>query len=275
MKPFMFARSGKFMICLFATSVFCRPFADDDSAYGGAGMDMDDPVGPGRIQCHEHSFAVRFNEKLFEGGCVVIVEPDDDHASVAGFTARVDGNVIAVIERFVIPGVVHAFSDDFQDESMLAVLEGAWYPFFGVARGKVVDRFRPVTCLNPGDKRELSDFVGRRPKIAAGRAHLSFGGRLGLPVVHVDTDAMNGFFTVEITHGYVERVCNGTEVFCCRIDFATANAADGGLANACFVGQLHLGSQMGRLFHELVKSFSNDFLGFSLHKACYVPLFEA
>lgn len=60
-----------------------------------------------------------------------------------------DGNVIAVVERFVITGVVHAFSDDFQYEGMLAVLERAGNPFFGIARRKIVDRFRPVTCLNP------------------------------------------------------------------------------------------------------------------------------
>ena len=238
-------------------------------------MDMDDSVGPGRIQCHKHSFTVRFNEELFECCCMVIIEADDDHASIPGFTTGVDGNVIAVVERFVITGVVHAFSDDFQYKGMLAVLEGAGNPFFGITRGKVVDYFRPVTCLYPGDERELSDFVGRRPGITASHAHRSFWGWRGLPGIHVDTDAMNGFFTVEITHGHVERVCNGAEVFCCCIDFATANPADGGLADPCFVGQLHLGSQMGCLFHELVKSFSNDFLGFSLHKACYVPLFEA
>ena len=104
-------------------SVFSGPFADDDSADGGAGMNVDDPVGPGWIQRHEHSFSVRFDKQLFECGGMVVIQTNDDHASVAGFTTGIDGNVITIVERFVVAGVVHAFSDDFQHECVLTVPE--------------------------------------------------------------------------------------------------------------------------------------------------------
>ena len=253
--------------CL-SRSVFRCPFADDHSADGGAGMDMDDPVGPGWIQGHEHPFPVGFDQQLFEGGGMVVIEPDDDHAAVSGFAAGIDGYVIPVVERFVASGVVHAFSDDLENEGMLAVFEGTRYPFLGVTRREVVDGFRPVARLNPGDERKLSGPVRRRAGTGTGHSHRFFlqgGGRSG---IHVEPDAVQGFLSVEIAYRDVESVCDGSQVFRCRIDFPTADAADGGLPDSGFFRQLHLGAQMGGLFHELVKPFGNDFLGFSFHKVC-------
>lgn len=230
-------------------------------------MNVDDPVGPGWIQRHEHSFSVRFDKQLFECGGMVVIQTNDDHASVAGFTTGIDGDVIAIVERFVVAGVVHAFSDDFQHECVLTVPEGTRYPFFGVTRGEIVDRFGPVAGLYPRDQGKQAHFVRRGPRAGTGRSHFSFRRRFCLTGVHIETDALKGLFTVKITHGYIEGVCNGAQVFCGRIDFATSNPADGGLSDSGFFSQLHLCPQMGGLFHELVESFSDDFLGFSLHKA--------
>lgn len=136
-------------LTFFATSVFFCPFPDDDPANRGAGVDMDNPVWPGRVQCHEHPFAVGLDKQLLECRGMVIVKPDNDHAAVPGFPARVDGDVIAIVKGFVIARVVHAFPDDPKDECMLAVLEWTGNPFFRIARREVVDGFCPVACLNP------------------------------------------------------------------------------------------------------------------------------